>query len=670
MPRSRPQLSITLPRNFTFHYTEGEEEPKTPEQNVSVPILASPQAEGPYRIKRRSRPAAALLSQPRAAAASVLSDHGQPNTIIQNDVPFPSIEVPNLIRPSRPLFQQTVTEPVKQNLVPPFNHKFRTVPRTPEPQQRPFINQWNNQHDLGESIIRPLSTCSIMSDSSDESGSLTSYPTADGSCTSPESDAPDPFKFSSVKRSKGKSLATFTRSHEHIQSGVSKQGHPNWTPDMDRHLWSTYLMYLQDPTVTPFKMLPGIAPPLGVCHRVAREARKSWKSKKPSSLLSPSAIQDGALIWSSTRPGSPDTIRATRSGSNTPTDVSIPKLNVWPKSGSSTRRRLRFLCKRKFTIAPHYQRLLQSRSPSPFSSSTYLLSRPQSRLSEVSSPVGLPKSPFSTRDVQLSLTTSTSDTMQPDGPLAQLAASERLKQEWFNEPPAPFASEVEIPSDVITEEDSSAQEDLAKRVESRHLASPFAFHTWGPSSRSKQHLRPCATRMQSSDAATIGPGPSLRSPLRMLEKSPYPGIYKRRARHQLDDELSPGGSNVQQDLLNDTFGNLAEGRHRRVRSRGFSLGDVNSHNPLNSLFNPPDPIHSLMRSDGNAVSTESRSEPKTPKNPIRHLESPFHGVSPRPTRRTPRHTATTSLGAYGSSMFFSIGETLGNAPSSVKPNHE
>ncbi|KAL9101784.1 MAG: hypothetical protein Q9163_003003 [Psora crenata] len=247
MPRSRPQLSITLPRNFTFHYTE-DDAPKTPERELPALVPQSPRAEGPYRIKRRTRPSVSALLHEQCRSPTLV-----------NDIPIPSIETPVATRPLRPLFEQRATEPSGAYQAPSLARKYNSLSHTPEPQQRPQINSWNTQQDIGENIIRPLSTCSILSDSSDGSqGSLTSFPAGDGSCTSPESDAPDPFRFACIKRGKAKHWAALAKNSEDIQDGlITKQTRPRWTPEMDRHLWTTYLVYLQDPTVTPFKMLPG-----------------------------------------------------------------------------------------------------------------------------------------------------------------------------------------------------------------------------------------------------------------------------------------------------------------------------------------------------------------------------------------------------------------------------
>lgn len=655
MPRPRPQLSITLPRNFTFHYTEGEE-PKTPEREIPVPVARPPQRAAnanAYRIKRRSRPAVTALFQQA------------PDPVVSS--PIPTIETSLSVEPSRPIFQQRATEPAQYA---PVARKYMTLPRTPILPQRQLTSDWDSSlQDIGDSISRPMSACSLISDSSDydSNGSLLSFPTGGGSCTSVESDATDPFRFSSIKKNEAKQWAGLARNAKEIEGGLNpRQSDARWTSEMDKHLWSTYLIYLQDPTVTPFKMLPGTAPPLGVCHRVAREARRSWKkttSRKSSELLSPPISSANGT----SRADSPETIRAERSGSNTPT-APTKAFSSWPKSGSSTRRRLRLLCRSKPTIAPHYQRLMKSRSPSPFSSPR-TRSRCQSRLSEVSSPIQHSSS-FNTRDIRLSLTTSTADTMQPDGPLAQLASVPQQtpqSTEWFNEAPAPWASTPAIPSDVDIDTNNDTPADGHSSSYAQPLGSPFGHHTWGPS-RSRQRTRPSAARIHSSDASTLGPsflGPSLRSPVRMNDALPYSGVQKRRARHPLEDELSPGGSNMQQELLDNLFGSRPGSRHRRVRSRGFSLGDVTTPNPLASLFAPPTTANQTMNTQTpNNFSDSTGLQPPTTPSHIRRLGSPFHGISPRPPRTPSRHMATTSLGSFESLPFSSIGETLGRVEGS------
>lgn len=654
MPRDRPQLSITLPRNFTFHYTEGAE-PKTPEQEQPAPLPPSPHA---YRIKRRARP----------SISSIAND-----LTMSEDTPIPTIETPILDGPVQPLFRQQAIEPDEGYLAPVPSRRYMTLPRTPSLQRMTFDDGWGSskQLELGENINRPMSACSIMSDSSDDSsGSLSSsHQSQGGSCTSPESDAADPFGSFPAKKGKSVSGPSIIPDHSAVVSAVKTQNKVVWTPEMDKHIWSTYLWYLQDPTVTPFKTLPGTAPPLGVCHRVAREARRTWRgaktaARKPSRATIQRNLGDEEI---SVKSGdSPETIKASRSGSNTPTGLVFHRLPTWPKSGSSTRRRLRDLCRRKPTIAPHYQRLIQARSPSPFSSS----SPARSQQSRFSSPISSQYTPFNTRDIQLSLTTSTADTMQPNGLLAQLASKSSAaiaprhqedaeSGEWFNEPPVPWASPTAIPSDLGL--GSGALDDP---TEVPRLGSPFGFHTWGPS-RSRQHICPSTSGSQARDAATIGP--LLRSPFRMQDSFPYPSVLKRRAQHQLEDELSPGGTDMQRNLLEDLFGGPSESRHRRVRSRGFSLGDVNANGGrLQSMFTPPASSENLPSSELSLPSTEQtkpdNSQPPLAAQTIKRLGSPFSGVGPRPiTRRSQRHLASASLSAYDPNNFASIDQRLGQA---------
>lgn len=647
MPRDRPHLSITLPRNFTFHYTEGGA-PKTPEQESLPLVPQSPQA---YRIKRRSRPHVSL---------NTFVSNGKPQN--SSDVPIPTIETPLSAEWPRPIFQHRVSEPAEGYLAPVSNRRFMTSPRTPSAAGTRQDDVWGlwEQRSLGQCISRPMSSCSIMSDSSDDSSaSLSSYLSQGGSCTSPESDAPDPFVLSSTRKSKLRSKAvTMDGPGPTKRIYKSKQNKVQWTHEMDRHLWTAYLFYLQDPTVTPFKMLPGIAPPLGVCHRVAREARRTWRGAKSASRIGSGTVaaRNAGNEASSTKSGgSPDTIKADRSGSNTPTGYFPPKPPAWPKTGPSTRRRLRILCKRKPTIAPYYQRLLQTRSSSPESAHT----GSQSRSFFGSSPFTFPheQTTFGTRDVQLSLAASTAASMQPDGPLAQLASNSVVSpppdRDWFNDPIVPWASPTEIPSDL------GLGIGLGENIETPQLGSPFGYHTWGPS-RSRQHVRP-STPTTHLDAIS-DMGPTLKSPVRLHDTFPYPSAPKRRAMHQLEDELSPGGTDLGKTLLKDLFGGPAESRHRRVRSRGFSLGDVNANGGrLESLFTPPS-IYDQMSSPELAAgisNTKNLAPPPSISDTVKRLGSPFPGVSARPPRRSPRHMSSASLSAYGARNLPSIDQTLG-----------
>ena len=359
MPKHRPNLSITLPRNFTFHFTEGQE-PKTPEDERPPP-QPTPHSPQPYRIKRRARPPVSQIANISFQRPPMISPIDNATTLELG------------ASAQRPMFQQRSTEPASSLLSPAKIGPFRTAPRASSRSLRPSTDFGDEPKtptnlQLAESIERPMSACSLVSSFSSSSDgsdtSVESHVSLSGSCTSPESEA-DPFMNKTITKSRAKAARILFEQKE-LQSKKIKD--IRWTREMDHHLWTTYLKYLQDPIVTPFKLLPGAPPPLGICHRVARDARKTWRNSKIPSKPAGGLRRSGSMLRSVSSADSPETIRPSRSGSNTPTgtDADIPsKRNVWPKSGSATRRRLRYLSKNEPTLAPHYQRMLNSRSPSP-----------------------------------------------------------------------------------------------------------------------------------------------------------------------------------------------------------------------------------------------------------------------------------------------------------------
>lgn len=325
----------TVPHGFHFHYTDGSA-PKTPEREENNPSLPSP-PRGGFRIKRRVRPRINT------------SLHSQPTRIVgpSQDIPIPTIETPDMEESFGPALQQRNPEPIRGLLSPPAGRSL-TAPRTPSPQPCGFQESWNGGSikAFGESIVRSTSAFSI-SDSSDESD----YSSEDrfsygGSCTSPDSDTTDPFVFPSPKKSQFTGHLHSQEPSPDLSKNTGKARMTAWTAEMDKHLWTVYMTYLQDPTVTPFKTFPGSPPPLGVCHRVAREAKRTWRRGKAILGRGVDAANEPKDL-PEMRNGTPDTITAEKSGSSTPTSVARQKSQKWPKSGSATRRRLRELCKRK-----------------------------------------------------------------------------------------------------------------------------------------------------------------------------------------------------------------------------------------------------------------------------------------------------------------------------------
>jgi hypothetical protein len=227
--------------------------------------------------------------------------------------------------------------------------------------------------------------------------------------------------------------------HEQSRPAKKLKLRATFTEEMDYHLWRTYMTYLQDPTVTPFKALPSTMPPNGVCHRVARMARKTWKGPRVTRHV---AARGAAQLG---RCGTPDTIRPAKSGSNTPIAGPSRTFLRYPTE-KQCRKRLRDLAKQKPTLSAHYQRLLR-RSPSLLQSSPppepetapepqqvpesqpmleppQMLEPPKAMESNLLSspfPQGSSAFSFSTRDMNVSLATSTAASMQMGNPLSQLA---------------------------------------------------------------------------------------------------------------------------------------------------------------------------------------------------------------------------------------------------------
>jgi len=320
--------------------------------------------------------------------------------------------------------------------------RFVSPPRTPLPKlftnlTPRAIREWEAAEGVGNTaatISRPDTACSNYSSSSDSSlDSLTTFTTAGGSCTSPETEASffadEPEKESTHL----KPTDALKPSSEVQESAEKKDGasqirvrKTKWTEEMDNHLWRTYIIYQQDPKITPFYVLPGQVPPLGVCCKVARETKRSWKEVK---------MGDG---WK----GVPSTPRPKRklraSGYKTEGNDTAATGNrgdilrktspySWPASEASTRRRLRELCRSGYgpSVNPHREYRQQRRTAStprllPPRSSTV---SPSPLNSATSDRIGSRDSfLFSTRSIALSLTTSTASTMNPNGLLAAIAS--------------------------------------------------------------------------------------------------------------------------------------------------------------------------------------------------------------------------------------------------------
>ncbi|TKA66266.1 hypothetical protein B0A55_08415, partial [Friedmanniomyces simplex] len=374
-----------------------------------------------------------------------------------------------------------------------------------------------------------------------------------------------------------------------------------WTTPMDEHLWMTFLQYLGDPRVTPFKMLAGTPPPLGVCSRVASKARRTWSSRKSSAGLDTLMTTDRMQ-----REGSPDTIRPS-------TNVKQPQ---WPRGDGATRKRLRNLCKRRPSLPAHYQRLLNTRSPSPFASS--------------SSAERTPQNAFASYEMKMSLVTATAPSMQPEGPLAQLSSDEpvpaarpQTSSQRTSRPTDWFAR---IPRSKAHQKSLSLQSSLSLHADAEPgtLASPF------DDTSNRMHL------LQSmSHTKSLGP----------------PSEMDRRWMRQsncLSDEEKPA-----RPALYDVFGPQADDSVI-MRNRGFSVGAVRATDNLAKLFTPPPPpvpapsVDHIMAEAPSLVDTSdlgppgSRSAPRRLAEPVPRLGSPFTEVAGRQFNTFPRSYVATA----------------------------
>jgi hypothetical protein len=261
---------------------------------------------------------------------------------------------------------------------------------------------------------------------------------------------------------------------------VTKSRKAPWTKAMNQHLWSTYHLYLQDPHVTPFRVSKGGIPPPGVCTRVAREAKKSWKGSN-------ALVKDKDMH---------NQFPAFTTGPST-------TFMQWPHTCAATRAHLRELCKTSAVSAARSNEYL-THSPTPFGKTA-------SRLRNRRMTPALSPPAFSSSDMALSLAMSTSESMQTHGPLAQLTMSAM--------DPACAQSKSEPVTDLPLMETQRAR-----------LGSPFTA-TYGPSSSTSLAASLNIGTESQRQTQTMGPQRVLKSPARVTRSRS--NTQKRRDRQPL-----------------------------------------------------------------------------------------------------------------------------------------
>ncbi len=525
-----------------FHYRDGPA-PRTPEPEPQPAELQPPPPPRQVLKVRRRR-------------TTLVMDHDFLQDAADQK-PIPTIEVPELLSDASmdlPMDLPSIPSPQDDSfLMPGFGYtRALSPPKTPAAQMRTISHYEGPQHwaeidqaSQSETSSRPTSSSGFSDSSISSCDSIGSFMSRGGNCTSPEEEMTSPLMyFSPAIDQDGPTspLATY----EEPRPAKKLKLRATFSEEMDHHLWMTYMKYLQDPTVTPFKALPSTVPPNGVCHRVARMARKTWKGPRPSRN---NALR--TMVQSGHRSDTPDTIKPTRSGSSTPIARPSKTFLRYP-SEKQCRKRLRDLAKQKPTLSAHYQRLLH-RSPSPFQSSPPAEPAPESR--PLSSPFSQGSTSFTTRDMNLSLATSTAPSMQLGNPLSQLTNI--------------------VPARQVERPWSSLRASAHQKSQSLHIGLGLGFGQEPKSPFQRTSAANDAKKISNNaqtwhaPSSSVQPG-RLGSPFQLHAPRPISRVFKRRALQSFEDKARNRGDS----FVNEVFGAPAESSHRRVRSRGFSLGDT------------------------------------------------------------------------------------------------
>lgn len=429
--------------------------PKTPEPFATTDIRPPSPPRPRFRLRRRA-PSSNLKAPTQQFLASVATA----------DVPIPSIEEPRLV-------DEDMVDTLSTNFPQHSPHHFEfsdegdlprgrisSLPKTPAPHAVPSLSpkrfpDWSL--DQAYSSLESSPECDSRpstAQSTQTSSSLFSRYSLNSDNFSQFSIDPDDigqFDGDGSIEDANKTIKPIRAAPPAAASKRRSRKAP-WTRSMAQHLWSVYMTYLQDPHVTPFHIGKSGIPPDGVCMRVAREAKRSWKGPKSPQMKNKAAAE--------------------HSGSATPTEATAPATSYlqWPHSCAATRAHLRELCKASATSAARNHHYMGARNPTPFGRTA---NRAWSRRL---APPSRSQSAFSGNDMALSLAVSTCESMQPQGPLAQLTAS----RDQQLAPPLGFCA----PPALIAATAVPASASGAAGADITRLGSPFVARSYGPSSSS------------------------------------------------------------------------------------------------------------------------------------------------------------------------------------------
>ncbi|PNY25749.1 Uncharacterized protein TCAP_04313 [Tolypocladium capitatum] len=570
-----------------------------------------------FRLKRRN------VSQRNAPTQQFLA------SVAAADVPIPSIEEPRV-------FDDDMLDAATYPGIPHFNHldditfqeqgtrgRAFSPPKTPAPRTVPSLSpkrfsDWSIDATLSSiesspecESSRPSTARSTQTSASLFSRySLTSEDFSQ--CASPEDEQTDRF---------GPLLAVGD-----VDKTIKAPARPAalrkapWTRALSRHLWSTYMMYLQDPKVTPFRIGRSGIPPSGVCMRVAREARRSWRGSR-----------------SQTKTDS-------KSGSTTPTADATGPYVEWPHTCAATRGHLRELCKANSGTATRDLRYL-AHSPTPFGKTA---SRFWNRRS---APLWSP-SVFSGSDMAMSLTVCTSDSMQPQGPLAQLTGS---RPDPTMEGPQPCPAPCLI-------------DDAVREQQRTRLGSPFVTRSYGPSSSNTLADSLGVSTEAQRQSHTVGTRRSLGSPLRLNESRS--STQKRRSRQSI---LEPRRSK-RPSLGSDFWTDPSSKREDSNLASSFPEFCSTNSNVRDNLFVPRTNVQERFEASQapaslpEAPGTSTNASLAPPMVAPPRLGSPFSGKSQ--SLSFPNRRSTTAVMDFAAVCrpFATVHPSLDSATSSTKPS--
>jgi hypothetical protein len=416
-----------------------------------------------------------------------------------------------------------------------------------------------------------------------------SHMSEDEHCTSPQLDRDDKFVLLADVATAG------------ARPGLRLKGKSRkapWTKAMSTHLWSTYVLYLEDPKVTPFRMEKSCIPPPGVCIRVAREARRSWKGSK--------ALERAA------NPGD-----GKKSGSSTPTAESSASYMEWPHTCAATRAHLRELCKLKAASGTRSMNLM-SRSPTPFSQAA---ARHWNRRSTP----GHSTSRFAT-DISMSLALSISASMQPNGPLAQLTSSST---------DGPLEETISPRTPALMLGTFEGEPSFAER---QRLGSPFSARSYGPSSSSSLSAALDYSPMPRRQTHTMGGHRrTLQSPVRLSRS----GTQKRRNTQSNVPRKRPS-------LVSDIWLDPASGNVAQLDTPPAAEPSSAASARLDVLFGPLPTVQPLLATSSSMPDVGGQFEPSAAPPP--RLGSPFSGASSSfsfPRRAHRQQPGSVDLGMLG-----------------------